>query len=94
MAEQPRYMGGQAVVEGVMMRGESSWAVAVRTPEGDIDIDLHEAPRWAEKYGKYPAAARRHQPGRVHVARHEGALVVGEPAGPRRGAHRRARRWA
>jgi uncharacterized protein YqhQ len=54
MAEQPRYMGGQAVVEGVMMRGESSWAVAVRTPEGDIDIDLHEAPRWAEKYGKYP----------------------------------------
>ena len=29
----PRYMGGQAVMEGVMMRGERTWAVAVRTPE-------------------------------------------------------------
>ena len=29
--------GGQAVLEGVMMRSPSSWAVAVRTPEGDID---------------------------------------------------------
>ena len=36
--------GGQAVLEGVMMRSPSSWAVAVRTPEGKItevvqDID-------------------------------------------------------
>jgi len=43
MADQPRYMGGQAVVEGVMMRGESTWAVAVRTPEGAIDVEVHEA---------------------------------------------------
>lgn len=28
--------GGQAVLEGVMMRSPSSWAVAVRTPEGEI----------------------------------------------------------
>jgi uncharacterized protein YqhQ len=28
--------GGQAVLEGVMMRSPSSWAVAIRTPEGDI----------------------------------------------------------
>jgi uncharacterized protein YqhQ len=28
--------GGQAVIEGVMMRSPSSWAVAIRTPEGDI----------------------------------------------------------
>ena len=28
----PRYMGGQAVVEGVMMRGERTWAIAVRSP--------------------------------------------------------------
>src|SRR4051812_201120 len=54
MAEQPRYMGGQAVVEGVMMRGETSWAVAVRNPDGDIDVEVHDAPRWAEKYGKIP----------------------------------------
>ena len=50
----PRYMGGQAVVEGVMMRGERTWAVAVRTPEGDIEIETHEAPTWAEKWSKIP----------------------------------------
>lgn len=34
--------GGQAVIEGVMMRGESACAVAVRTPEGQIRI--HQEP--------------------------------------------------
>jgi uncharacterized protein YqhQ len=29
-------VGGQAVLEGVMMRGPGNWAVAVRTPEGEI----------------------------------------------------------
>ncbi len=29
-------IGGQAVLEGVMMRGASNWAVAVRKPDGDI----------------------------------------------------------
>ena len=29
-------IGGQAVLEGVMMRSPSSWAVAVRKPDGDI----------------------------------------------------------
>jgi len=50
----PRYMGGQAVVEGVMMRGERTWAIAVRTPEGDIEIETHETPTWAEKWSKIP----------------------------------------
>jgi len=30
--------GGQAVLEGVMMRGEHDWAVAVRGPEGEIVV--------------------------------------------------------
>jgi uncharacterized protein YqhQ len=47
-------MGGQAVMEGVMMRGFRSWAVAVRTPEGDVEVQLHDAPRWAERYSKIP----------------------------------------
>ncbi len=34
--------GGQAVLEGVMMRSPSSWAVAVRTPEGDIEEVVHD----------------------------------------------------
>jgi uncharacterized protein YqhQ len=29
-------IGGQAVLEGVMMRGPSNWSVAVRKPDGDI----------------------------------------------------------
>src|SRR5438445_12792081 len=29
-------IGGQAVLEGVMMRGPSNWAVAVRKPDGAI----------------------------------------------------------
>jgi uncharacterized protein YqhQ len=29
-------IGGQAVLEGVMMRSPSSWAVAVRKPDGEI----------------------------------------------------------
>jgi uncharacterized protein YqhQ len=29
-------IGGQAVLEGVMMRGPSNWAVAVRRPDGEI----------------------------------------------------------
>jgi len=51
---EPRYMGGQAVMEGVMMRGERTWAVAVRTPEGEIEVETHDAPRWAEKYRRLP----------------------------------------
>jgi uncharacterized protein YqhQ len=48
-------MGGQAVVEGVMMRGDQSWAVAVRMPEtGDIKVELKEAPRWSDRYSKIP----------------------------------------
>lgn len=33
--------GGQAVIEGVMMRGEHEWAVAARAPEGEI-VAHHE----------------------------------------------------
>lgn len=36
------YYGGQAVMEGVMMRGRSTMAVAVRAPNGDIAV-YHEA---------------------------------------------------
>ena len=51
---QPRYMGGQAVMEGGMMRGARTWAVAVRTPEGEIEVVTHDAPTWAEKWAKVP----------------------------------------
>ena len=54
MGDQPKYMGGQAVVEGVMMRGATTWAVAVRTPDGDIDVTVHDVPGWSERYNKIP----------------------------------------
>ncbi|MHB8510180.1 MAG: DUF1385 domain-containing protein [Candidatus Dormibacteria bacterium] len=34
----PFFYGGQAVLEGVMMRGPQSWAVAVRRPDGGIAL--------------------------------------------------------
>ena len=54
MAEEPRYMGGQAVLEGVMMRGATKWAVAVRDPEGEIKVQVHDVRGWAEKYRNIP----------------------------------------
>ena len=36
------FYGGQAVLEGVMMRGRDVWAVAVRRPEGDVHVESHE----------------------------------------------------
>ncbi len=52
--EAPRYVGGQAVLEGVMMRGDTSWAVAIRTPEGEVEVEVHDAPRWSDRYSKIP----------------------------------------
>jgi uncharacterized protein YqhQ len=37
----PDYYGGQAVVEGVMMRGADTWAVAVRQPDDSIWVETH-----------------------------------------------------
>ena len=53
-ADEPRYVGGQAVIEGVMMRGASVWALAVRTPEGDIDVSVNDVPGWSERYRHIP----------------------------------------
>ena len=40
--EEKMYYGGQAVIEGVMMRGRKSYATAVRTPSGEISVDKKE----------------------------------------------------
>jgi uncharacterized protein YqhQ len=48
--------GGQAVLEGVMMRSPSSWAVAIRTPEGDITEVVRdiESPMQRRKIWRLP----------------------------------------
>jgi uncharacterized protein YqhQ len=43
------YYGGQAVLEGVMMRGRRAWAVAVRAPDGKIVVK--EEPLAGAVYG-------------------------------------------
>ncbi len=43
-------VGGQAVLEGVMMRGVSTWAVAVRTPDGEIDVSSEPVVSWAKRH--------------------------------------------
>ena len=43
-------VGGQAVLEGVMMRGVSTWSVAVRTPEGEIAVTSEPLVSWAKRH--------------------------------------------
>lgn len=43
-------VGGQAVMEGVMMRAPHSYAVAVRRPDGGVVIDERPLPKLSEKY--------------------------------------------
>ena len=45
-----RDVGGQAVIEGVMMRGSKSLATAVRTPKGNIEIDIKDNKPITKKY--------------------------------------------
>ncbi|MEG0758766.1 MAG: DUF1385 domain-containing protein [Raoultibacter sp.] len=36
------HVGGQALIEGIMMRGKYNWSVAVREPSGDIYTEEHD----------------------------------------------------
>jgi uncharacterized protein YqhQ len=66
VAKRDAPVGGQAVLEGVMMRGISVWAVAVRTPEGSIEIESEPIKPWAQ----------RHRVWRLPVIR--GVVALGE----------------
>jgi len=59
-------IGGQAVLEGVMMRGPSNWAVAVRKPNGAI----------AQVSKKVESAMARHRWLRLPIVR--GVVALGE----------------
>ena len=59
-------IGGQAVLEGVMMRGPSNWAVAVRKPDGQI----------AEVCRPIESVMKRHWVFRLPVIR--GVIALGE----------------
>jgi uncharacterized protein YqhQ len=62
MAARDKPVGGQAVLEGVMMRGVSTWAVAVRLPKpegapeselGDIKVKTEPLVSWTKKHRIY-----------------------------------------
>src|SRR5438270_4350748 len=59
-------VGGQAVLEGVMMRGPGNWAVAVRTPAGSI----------AQVSRPIDSAMARHRVLRLPIVR--GVVALGE----------------
>jgi len=66
VAKRDAPVGGQAVLEGVMMRGVAVWAVAVRNPEGEIEIQSEQLVPWA----------KRHRIWRVPIIR--GVVALGE----------------
>jgi uncharacterized protein YqhQ len=66
VAQRDAPIGGQAVLEGVMMRGVSTWAVAVRTPEGEIDV----------KSFPLVSVLKRHRALRLPIVR--GVVALGE----------------
>ncbi len=43
-------IGGQAVIEGIMMRNHDRYAVAVRKPDGEIAVDLKTCVPYSERY--------------------------------------------
>jgi uncharacterized protein YqhQ len=47
---QNHYYGGQAVLEGVMMRGRDHWAIAVRQPDQTLHVEAHEINSIAKRH--------------------------------------------
>ena len=43
-------VGGQAVLEGVMMRGVSTWALAVKRPDGTVEVTAEPVVSWARHH--------------------------------------------
>ena len=56
LTKKPVSIGGQAVMEGVMMRGRTAMATAVRDPEGDIQIESERLtpPEKRSKFSRLP----------------------------------------
>jgi uncharacterized protein YqhQ len=48
--ERDLIVGGQAVIEGVMMRTPNAYAIAVRKADGTIVNTAASLPRWSDKY--------------------------------------------
>jgi uncharacterized protein YqhQ len=86
MAQRDAPLGGQAVMEGVMMRGVGTWAVAVRQPlpadpdanGADPDPDPEDADSGKIEVNTFPLVSllRRHRLLRLPIVR--GVIALGE----------------
>src|SRR4051795_1210737 len=82
VAQRDAPVGGQAVLEGVMMRGVSTWAVAVRKPLpeqiGEEGLDPTEAARGEIEIQSFPLTSvlKRHRLLRLPIVR--GVVALGE----------------
>ena len=43
-------IGGQAVIEGIMMRNKDKYSIAVRKPDNDIEVTVRDCKVLTEKY--------------------------------------------
>jgi uncharacterized protein YqhQ len=50
----PVSYGGEAVFDGVMMKGATAWSVAVRKNAGDIQVVVHPLSPWMTKWKRVP----------------------------------------
>jgi uncharacterized protein YqhQ len=83
-AQRDAPVGGQAVLEGVMMRGVSTWAVAVRKPTPEQlgghpeGLDPEEAPLGEIEVKSFPLVSvlKRHRALRLPIVR--GVVALGE----------------
>jgi uncharacterized protein YqhQ len=86
-AQRDAPVGGQAVLEGVMMRGVSNWAVAVRKPTAEQlsegDLSPEEGAKGEIEVSTYPldSAMKRHRVLRLPIVRGVvalgGSMVIG-----------------
>lgn len=54
MLKKKTSIGGSALIEGIMMRGPSKMAIAIRKPDGDIDLNVSEIKNKQSKLRKIP----------------------------------------
>jgi uncharacterized protein YqhQ len=59
VAKRDAPVGGQAVLEGVMMRGVSNWAVAMRRPDGEVEVEAEPLVPWARRHRAWRAPVLR-----------------------------------
>ena len=62
-------IGGQAIMEGIMMRNKDRYAAAVRKPDGEIDVMEEERVSFSDKH---PFAGQSGTIGKFH--NHTGLL--------------------